>query len=105
MQYPDDSRTGETTIATKRPAGKGSPPPKGNTLGALSAVPSRQDKTKTKAKNKSPKISSKERTGRLNFRVSADLRRAFKRAAAAQDCKKVELLERIFTEWNARNPV
>jgi hypothetical protein len=27
-----------------------------------------------------------------------------KRAAAAQDCKKVELLERIFAEWSARNP-
>lgn len=47
---------------------------------------------------------AKERTEPLNFRVTAEFRRAFKRAAAAQDCKKVELLERVFTEWQARNP-
>ena len=46
----------------------------------------------------------KSRTEPLNFRVTPDFRRAFKRAAAAQDCKKVELLERIFTEWSARTP-
>ncbi|ONG56083.1 hypothetical protein BKE38_07085 [Pseudoroseomonas deserti] len=46
----------------------------------------------------------KDRTEPLNFRVSAEFRRAFKRAAAAQDCKKVDLLERIFAEWSARNP-
>ena len=47
---------------------------------------------------------AKERTEPLNFRVTAEFRRAFKRAAAAQDCKKVELLERVFAEWQARNP-
>ena len=56
---------------------------------------------KDQTKEKKP---SKNRTEPLNFRVSAEFRRAFKRAAAAQDCKKVELLERIFTEWTARNP-
>ena len=47
---------------------------------------------------------SKERTEPLNFRVTAEFRKAFKRVAAAQDCKKVELLERIFADWQARNP-
>jgi hypothetical protein len=50
------------------------------------------------------KAGSKGRSEPLNFRVTADFRRAFKRAAAAQDCKKVELLELIFNEWTARNP-
>ena len=59
---------------------------------------------KEKAKEKPAKAASKGRVEPLNFRVTADFRRAFKRAAAAQDCKKVELLERIFTEWSARNP-
>lgn len=35
----------------------------------------------------------------LNFRVTAEFRKAFKQAAAAEDCKKVELLERMFTAW------
>jgi hypothetical protein len=43
-----------------------------------------------------------ERTKPLNFRVTVELRKAFKQAAAAEDCKKVELLERIFAEWQAR---
>jgi len=55
-------------------------------------------------REKPAKAASKGRTEPLNFRVTADFRRAFKRAAAAQDCKKVELLERLFTEWTARNP-
>jgi hypothetical protein len=60
--------------------------------------------TPGKNKPKAAKCASHERTEPLNFRVAAEFRRAFKRAAAAQDCKKVELLERIFTEWSARNP-
>ncbi|APT56064.1 hypothetical protein RGI145_01960 [Roseomonas gilardii] len=56
-----------------------------------------------KAKGK-PGKPSKERTEPLNFRVTAEFRKAFKRVAAAQDCKKVELLERIFADWQARNP-
>lgn len=55
-------------------------------------------------KEKAGKAVSKVRSEPLNFRVTAEFRRAFKRAAAAQDCKKVELLELIFNEWTARNP-
>lgn len=40
----------------------------------------------------------------LNFRVTAEFRKAFKQAAAAEDCKKVELLERIFASWQASHP-
>lgn len=57
-----------------------------------------------KPSEKAAKAVSKGRNEPLNFRVTADFRRAFKRAAAAQDCKKVELLELIFNEWTARNP-
>lgn len=57
-----------------------------------------------KPPEKEAKAVSKGRDEPLNFRVTADFRRAFKRAAAAQDCKKVELLELIFNEWTARNP-
>lgn len=57
-----------------------------------------------KPSEKGGKTVSKGRSEPLNFRVTADFRRAFKRAAAAQDCKKVELLELIFNEWTARNP-
>lgn len=42
-----------------------------------------------------------ERTKPLNFRVTNEFRKAFKQAAAADDCKKVELLERIFDAWRA----
>jgi len=81
--------------AARRSAGKGKPPAPHNTLGALHAATDGQDRKKEKEKRNEP----------LNFRVTPDFRRAFKRAAAAQDCKKVELLERIFSEWTARNPV
>jgi hypothetical protein len=112
MKSPEISpaaETGAVKPAVKRPAGKGKPPPPGNTLDALgaapAAVPEKQAAPeKKKAKDKAAKAPSKERTEPLNFRVTADFRRAFKRAAAAQDCKKVELLERMFTEWSARNP-
>jgi len=44
------------------------------------------------------------RTKPLNFRVTADFRKSFKQAAAAEDVKKVELLERIFADWQSRRP-
>jgi hypothetical protein len=101
--------------ASGRTGGKGAPPSRSETLGALRAKPaSPGDKPANKPANKggksadgkakAPKAPAKERTEPLNFRVTPDFRRAFKRAAAAQDCKKVELLERIFEEWSARNP-
>jgi hypothetical protein len=97
--------------APKRTGRKGAPPSRGDTLGALRAeAASPNDKSKPKVqkagdkKAKAAKAPAKERTEPLNFRVTPDFRRAFKRAAAAQDCKKVELLERIFAEWSARNP-
>lgn len=45
-----------------------------------------------------------ERTKPLNFRVTNEFRKAFKQAAAAEDCKKVELLERMFGAWKATRP-
>jgi type IV secretory pathway VirB10-like protein len=42
-----------------------------------------------------------ERTKPLNFRVTNEFRKAFKQAAAAEDCKKVELLERMFDAWKS----
>lgn len=117
--------------AKPAPRRKGSPPALGDTLGAIvpsadkpaaakkakikpvktaaapkaKAKPAAKEKAAPKAKPApKAKAPSKERSEPLNFRVSGDFRRAFKRAAAAQDCKKVELLERIFEEWSARNP-
>ncbi|MFC7540974.1 hypothetical protein ACFQU2_18000 [Siccirubricoccus deserti] len=87
----------------RRAVRKGAPPLQDDTLGALGKEPAPRVR---KGKDKEPpvKAPAKERTEPLNFRVTPDFRRAFKRAAAAQDCKKVELLERIFAEWSARNP-
>jgi hypothetical protein len=119
-----------TTTAPEAPAPaparrrgtKGAPPPQHSVLGALGdhapPAPAKTAKTaktaaepvaepapeaQKKAKSK-PGKPSKERTEPLNFRVTAEFRKAFKRVAAAQDCKKVELLERIFADWQARNP-
>jgi hypothetical protein len=106
MQDPNDSHTDSTKAAKpapKRTARKGAPPPPNDTLGALGQDGSPHAK-KRKNKEEPAKAAGKQRTEPLNFRVNPDFRRAFKRAAAAQDCKKVELLERIFTEWSARNP-
>ena len=87
----------------KRGARKGAPPPRGDTLGAL-ADESTPGGRRRKSVAKPAKTPAKERTEPLNFRVTPDFRRAFKCAAADQDCKKVELLERMFAEWSARNP-
>ena len=105
MQGPEDNSPVETTIAkpvAKRLAGKGRPPARDHTLDALSVAKNGRDAKKEK--DKPAKVPSKKRTEPLNFRVTGEFRRAFKRASAAQDCKKVELLERIFNEWSARNP-
>jgi len=110
VQGPEDSKAAEPAAARRtrrQAAGKGAPPPQGDTLGALGAERAprdRKDKAKDKAKPKPPKAPAKQRTEPLNFRVTPEFRRAFKRAAAAEDCKKVELLERIFAEWSTRNP-
>jgi len=48
-----------------------------------------------------PKKPVSERTKPLNFRVTNEFRKAFKQAAATEDCKKVELLERMFEAWVA----
>jgi hypothetical protein len=50
---------------------------------------------------KKPQKQASERTKPLNFRVTNEFRKAFKQAAAAEDCKKVELLEQIFEAWVA----
>lgn len=109
--------------APKRRGTKGTPPSKENVLGALAEAPAPQVITQPepqpaepaaapatpKAKDgkgkarKTEKV-AKERSEPLNFRVTVEFRKAFKRAAAQQDCKKVELLERIFAEWQTRNP-
>lgn len=105
MHEPRESRPARTEAAKPAPeraARKGAPLPQGDTLGKLlQEIPARDKKRK---KDEPAKAAGKERTEPLNFRVTPDFRRAFKRAAAAQDCKKVELLERIFAEWRARNP-
>lgn len=105
MSDPRNSRPASTETVkpvSKRVARKGAPPPQGDTLGALTKEgPSRAKNGK--GKEEPAKAAGKERTEPLNFRVTPDFRRAFKRAAAAQDCKKVELLERIFSDWSARN--
>jgi hypothetical protein len=105
-----DKQTVIEKRAPRRAGGKGAPPSQREILGALvaKAAPA-ADKPKEKVGNpkerqaKVAKAPGKDRTEPLNFRVTADFRRAFKRAAAAEDCKKVELLERIFAEWSARN--
>jgi hypothetical protein len=104
LEKPRSSGTAVARAAAKRPPGKGTPPPRDNTLGALKAAPDEAAKKSPKPAEKPAKPASRKRTEPLNFRVATDFRRAFKRAAATQDCKKVELLERIFTEWSARNP-
>ncbi|WP_368416525.1 hypothetical protein [Falsiroseomonas sp.] len=126
MASPEDKPITQPAAAKPprtRTRGKGAPPSHGDTLGALRAErASADDKPRakrekvgekkakaTKVAGKAPgkaqvRAPDKSRTEPLNFRVTPDFRRAFKRAAAAQDCKKVELLERIFTEWSARNP-
>lgn len=107
MQRPADSRLTEPVAAKparKRVGSKGAPPPQGDTLGALNAeAPPSAVKPKYR-KEKPAKAPTADRTEPLNFRVTPEFRRAFKRAAAAQDCKKVELLERVFNEWSTRNP-
>ncbi len=97
--------------AAPKPRAKPKPPPAVAKLAAAKPkevvaphVPMPDAAMPAKPKDKPGKATSKGRTEPLNFRVTADFRRAFKRAAAAQDCKKVELLERLFTEWAARNP-
>ncbi len=107
LQSPEDSTFAETVIArptTTSKSGKGTPPPRENTLGALRADGNGTDKNKARKRIKRAKSLSKKRTEPLRFRVTAKFRRAFKRAATAHDCKKVELLERIFSEWSARDP-
>ena len=112
MQDPEGRQPRKPTPArrTRQQAlGKGAPPPMSDTLGAIPAGSApRGQKTKDKEKGKerpvAVKTPAKQRTEPLNFRVTPEFRRAFKRAAAAEDCKKVELLERIFAEWSARNP-
>jgi hypothetical protein len=101
MSGPEDSGpAGIPTATVKRPPRKGAPPSPGETLGALVKPP--RERGKVRKKDKAAKTSSKERTKSLDFRVSPKFHRAFKQAATAHDCKKVELLELIFNEWNSR---
>lgn len=121
-----------TPTKTRKPARKGAPPTPTETLGALTApaeaaAPAVQPKAAKPARVKpapktvaakpvpavkpaeteAPKRARKpasERTKPLNFRVTNEFRKAFKQAAAAEDCKKVELLERMFDAWKAARP-
>lgn len=95
------------TAAVPKPAARTKPakrPAETVVLAPMASPPAAVEKQAPEAGRAKEKKPSKNRTEPLNFRVSAEFRRAFKRAAAAQDCKKVELLERIFSEWSARNP-
>jgi len=107
---------------------KGAPPTPAETLGALTtstvsdapAAPLPADPTPAPAKAAKPATAKRskpaavktaapekpkkpvsERTKPLNFRVTNEFRKAFKQAAATEDCKKVELLERMFEAWVA----
>ncbi len=92
---------------------KGAPPAPHETLGALAApAPARPRKSAKVLALKSPvarepATASKrsERTKALNFNVTANFRKAFKLAAEARNCKKVELLELMFEEWQNRHLV
>jgi hypothetical protein len=115
-----------TPTKTRKPVRKGAPPTPTETLGALTApaeaaAPAAPPKAAKPARAKpapkavaakpvpaaeteAPKRARKpasERTKPLNFRVTNEFRKAFKQAAAAEDCKKVELLERMFDAWKA----
>lgn len=80
--------------ATEKPAARVKPvtPP--------AAKAAKRSPSKTPAPE-APKKPVSERTKPLNFRVTNEFRKAFKQAAATEDCKKVELLERIFAAWQS----
>jgi hypothetical protein len=113
---------------TPRAVRKGAPPTPAETLGALTApvasdptpAPESPDAAPGKAKPAKPVAAKRakqaaslpipvektkkpvsERTKPLNFRVTNEFRKGFKQAAATEDCKKVELLERMFEAWLA----
>jgi len=112
-------------VKTPRSVRKGAPPTPAETLGALTgpvasdptppadAEPGKAKPTKpVAAKRAKPAVTEpvaaektkkpvSERTKPLNFRVTNEFRKAFKQAAATEDCKKVELLERMFEAWLA----
>ena len=83
---------------------KGTPPTSGEVLHALD-VPAPKRKKPVQAVAPKPPKKRSERTKALNFTVTPNFRKAFKLAAEAQSCKKVELLELIFAEWQDRHPV
>jgi hypothetical protein len=72
------------------------------TLGALDPTSNAYGGERPKSHGATLKAHLKERTRPLNFRVTPKYRRAFKEAAVTLNCKKVELLERIFEEWTSR---
>jgi hypothetical protein len=117
-----------TPTKTRKPVRKGAPPMPTETLGALTAPAENAPATPPKAAKparakpapkaaaskpvqkvkaaeaEAPKHARKpasERTKPLNFRVTNEFRKAFKQAATTEDCKKVELLERMFDAWKA----
>ena len=115
-----------TPVKAPRTTRKGAPPTPTETLGALTAsaasnaapssqaveavekvaepAPTKRAKPPAIAKpaaSEKPKKPVSERTKPLNFRVTNEFRKAFKQAAATEDCKKVELLERMFEAWLA----
>ena len=108
----------------RRSTRKGVPPTPTETLGALpestapaprttkkpaapvkpTAPPAAKAAKRSPSKPPVPETQKKpvsERTKPLNFRVTNEFRKAFKQAAATEDCKKVELLERIFAAWQS----
>ncbi|WP_338665485.1 hypothetical protein VQH23_09960 [Pararoseomonas sp. SCSIO 73927] len=103
VREPQAAKADSARIVPPKPAAKAALPPAKAPKGPAKESGKAVEKAPEKLKEKAPKP-AKERTEPLNFRVTPEFRRAFKRAAAAQDCKKVELLERIFAEWSARNP-
>jgi hypothetical protein len=88
--------------AKAAPKAAASKPVRSKSSAAKSAEPkSAEPKSATPEVSKHVRKPASERTKPLNFRVTNEFRKAFKQAAAAEDCKKVELLERLFDAWKS----
>ncbi len=81
--------------ATPKPARSRRAAAKPTTAAAAPAAADSAQAKPSKAKAPSARVKP------LNFRVTPEFRKAFKQAAAAEDIKKVELLERAFAAWQA----
>ena len=49
-------------------------------------------------------LTKKTKRASLKLRVPVDVRKAFRKAAMAQDAKRGDFFAQIFAEWRKRNP-